>query len=57
MLLDFPHYTRPAEYRGWKVPEVLIGGNHAEVAKWRRQKAFEKTRRNRPVLLRGADPP
>ena len=48
MLLDFPHYTRPAEYRGWKVPEVLIGGNHAEVAKWRRQKALEKTERNRP---------
>jgi tRNA (guanine37-N1)-methyltransferase len=51
VLLDFPHYTRPAEYRGWKVPEVLIGGNHAEVAKWRRQKALEKTRRNRPDLL------
>jgi tRNA (guanine37-N1)-methyltransferase len=50
-LLDFPHYTRPAEYRGWKVPEVLIGGNHAEVAKWRRQQAAEKTRRNRPDLL------
>lgn len=48
VLLDFPHYTRPAEYRGWKVPEVLIGGNHAEVAKWRRQKAIEKTQRNRP---------
>ena len=51
VLLDFPHYTRPAEYRGWKVPEVLIGGNHAEVAKWRQQKALEKTRRNRPDLL------
>jgi tRNA (guanine37-N1)-methyltransferase len=50
-LLDFPHYTRPAEYRGWKVPEVLIGGNHAEVAKWRREKAIGKTRRNRPELL------
>jgi tRNA (guanine37-N1)-methyltransferase len=50
-LLDFPHYTRPAEYRGWKVPEVLISGNHGEVAKWRRQKALEKTRRNRPELL------
>jgi tRNA (guanine37-N1)-methyltransferase len=46
-LLDFPHYTRPAEYRGWKVPEVLIGGNHAEVAKWRRERALEKTLRNR----------
>lgn len=51
MLLDFPHYTRPAEFRGWKVPEVLIGGNHAEVAKWRREAALEKTRRNRPDLL------
>jgi tRNA (guanine37-N1)-methyltransferase len=50
-LLDFPHYTRPAEYRGWNVPEVLIGGNHAEVAKWRRAAAIEKTRRNRPDLL------
>lgn len=52
MLLDFPHYTRPAEYRGWTVPEILIGGNHAEVAKWRRAAAIEKTRRNRPDLLR-----
>jgi tRNA (guanine37-N1)-methyltransferase len=51
MLLDFPHYTRPADYRGWKVPDVLIGGHHAEVAKWRRQQAEEKTRRNRPDLL------
>jgi tRNA (guanine37-N1)-methyltransferase len=51
VLLDFPHFTRPAEYRGWKVPDVLIGGNHAEVAKWRRQQAIEKTHRNRPELL------
>ena len=50
-LLDYPHYTRPAEYRGWAVPEVLIGGNHAEVAKWRREKALEKTRRHRADLL------
>jgi tRNA (guanine37-N1)-methyltransferase len=50
-LLDFPHYTRPAEYRGWSVPEVLIGGNHAEVANWRRAAALEKTRRNRPDLV------
>jgi tRNA (guanine37-N1)-methyltransferase len=55
VLLDFPHYTRPAEYRGWKVPDVLIGGNHAEVAKWRRHMAIEKTRRNRPDLLAGVD--
>jgi tRNA (guanine37-N1)-methyltransferase len=51
VLLDFPHYTRPAEYRGWKAPEVLIGGNHAEVANWRRAAALEKTRRNRPDLM------
>jgi tRNA (guanine37-N1)-methyltransferase len=51
ILLDFPHYTRPAEFRGWSVPEVLIGGNHAEVAKWRRAAAMEKTRRNRPELI------
>jgi tRNA (guanine37-N1)-methyltransferase len=50
-ILDFPHYTRPADFRGWKVPDVLIGGNHAEVAKWRRAAALEKTRRNRPDLL------
>jgi tRNA (guanine37-N1)-methyltransferase len=49
--LDFPHYTRPAEFRGWNVPEVLIGGNHAEVANWRRAAALEKTQRNRPDLL------
>jgi tRNA (guanine37-N1)-methyltransferase len=51
LLLDFPHYTRPADYRGWTVPEVLIGGNHADVAKWRSEAALEKTRRNRPDLL------
>ncbi len=51
VLLDFPHYTRPAEYRGWGVPEVLIGGNHAEVANWRRAAALEKMLRNRPDLL------
>ena len=50
-VLDFPHYTRPADFRGWKVPEVLIGGNHAEVANWRRAAALEKTQRNRPDLL------
>jgi tRNA (guanine37-N1)-methyltransferase len=50
VLLDFPHYTRPADFRGWKVPDVLIGGNHTEVAKWRQAAAMEKTRRNRPDL-------
>jgi tRNA (guanine37-N1)-methyltransferase len=53
LLLDYPHYTRPADYRGWKVPDVLIGGHHAEVAKWRAQQAAEKTRRNRPDLFAG----
>jgi len=50
-LLDFPQYTRPADFRGWKVPEVLISGNHAEVEKWRRAQALEKTHRNRPDLV------
>ena len=51
VLLDCPHYTRPAEFRGWNVPEVLLGGNHEEIRRWRLQKALEKTRRNRPDLL------
>ncbi len=55
-LLDFPHYTRPAEFRGWKAPEVLLGGNHEEIRRWRMQKALEKTRRNRPDLLRDCAP-
>jgi tRNA (guanine37-N1)-methyltransferase len=52
-LLDCPHYTRPAEFRGWQVPEVLLGGNHEEIRRWRRERALEKTRRNRPDLLAG----
>src|ERR1039458_330991 len=51
-LLDCPHWTRPAEYRGWKAPEVLLGGNHEEIRKFRRQSAREKTERLRPDLLR-----
>ena len=50
-LLDYPHYTRPAEFRGIKVPEELMSGNHEEIRKWRRQRALEKTLRNRPDLL------
>jgi tRNA (guanine37-N1)-methyltransferase len=50
-LLDSPHYTRPALFRGWAVPQVLISGHHAEVAKWRRHAAISKTRRCRPDLL------
>jgi tRNA (guanine37-N1)-methyltransferase len=53
-LLDCPHYTRPPSFRGWDVPEVLLGGNHEEIRRWRRQKALEKTLRNRPDLLNGA---
>ena len=53
-LLDFPHYTRPPEYRGLQVPEVLLGGNHGEIERWRRRAAVEKTRRNRPDLLERA---
>jgi len=53
-LLDFPNYTRPPEYRGMRVPEVLLSGHHAEVARWRRRAAVEKTRRNRPDLLERA---
>jgi tRNA (guanine37-N1)-methyltransferase len=51
-LLDYPHYTRPAEFRGMAVPEVLMGGNHEQIRKWRRKKALEKTLRNRPDLLK-----
>ena len=54
-LLDYPHYTRPAEFRGMKVPEILLNGNHAEIEKWRRQKALEKTRIARRDLLEGAN--
>jgi tRNA (guanine37-N1)-methyltransferase len=50
-LLDYPHYTRPAEFRGMKVPEVLVNGNHEEIRRWRRRSALEKTLRNRPDLL------
>jgi tRNA (guanine37-N1)-methyltransferase len=50
-LLDFPHYTRPPEFRGRSVPEVLLGGNHAEIARWRRLRALQKTRRMRPDLF------
>jgi len=52
-ILDHPHYTRPQEFRGMTVPDVLLSGNHAEVERWRREAALEKTRRNRPDLLKG----
>ena len=50
-LLDFPHYTRPTEFRGMRVPDVLVSGNHREIARWRTEAALEKTERNRPDLL------
>lgn len=50
-LLDYPHYTRPADFRGMKVPEVLVNGNHNEIKRWRRRSALEKTLQNRPDLL------
>jgi tRNA (guanine37-N1)-methyltransferase len=50
-LLDYPHYTRPVEYGGRRVPEILLSGHHAEIARWRRREALRKTRRNRPDLL------
>ncbi len=53
-LLDCPHYTRPAEFRGWPVPEVLLGGNHEEIRRWRRKMALAKTLRNRPDLFPAA---
>jgi tRNA (guanine37-N1)-methyltransferase len=50
-LLDYPHYTRPAEFEGLRVPEILLTGHHAEIARWRCEAALEKTKRNRPDLL------
>ena len=50
-LLEYPQYTRPEEYRGWRVPEVLLSGNHAEIAKWRHEQALKRTAERRPDLL------
>jgi len=54
-LLDYPHYTRPADFRGWKVPDVLLSGDHQEIRRWRERCALEKTRRNRPDLFSGSN--
>jgi len=54
-LLDYPHYTRPAEFRGMAVPDVLVNGNHEEIRRWRRRKALQKTLRNRPDLLQASE--
>jgi tRNA (guanine37-N1)-methyltransferase len=51
-LLEYPHYTRPAEYRGWKVPDVLLSGNHRQIEQWRRRESLLRTRKRRPDLLR-----
>ena len=51
-LLEAPQYTRPADFRNWKVPEVLLSGNHAEITKWRKEQATKRTRENRPDLFR-----
>jgi tRNA (guanine37-N1)-methyltransferase len=56
-VLDCPQYTRPADFRGWKVPEILLSGNHEQIRKWRRTAALEKTARLRPDLLEGQPNP
>ena len=54
-LLEYPQYTRPAVYRGWSVPEVLLSGNHAQIAKWLREQAIQRSLERRPELLDKAD--
>jgi tRNA (guanine37-N1)-methyltransferase len=54
-LLEYPHYTRPPEFRNWRVPEVLLSGDHGRIARWRRQQALKRTRQRRPDLLEKAD--
>ncbi|NEQ18097.1 MAG: tRNA (guanosine(37)-N1)-methyltransferase TrmD, partial [Moorea sp. SIO3E2] len=49
-LLDYPQYTRPAEFRGWKVPEVLLSGNHGEIDRWRKEQQIQRTKERRPDL-------
>jgi len=51
-LLEYPQYTRPSNFKGWKVPEVLLSGNHKEINKWREEKALKKTKKRRPDLLK-----
>ena len=54
-LLEYPHYTRPPEFRGWRVPDVLLSGNHSEIARWRRKESIKRTRIRRPDLLEKLD--
>jgi tRNA (guanine37-N1)-methyltransferase len=53
-LLEYPHYTRPPEFRGWKVPDILVSGNHAKINKWRREQSLRRTLKRRPDLLETA---
>jgi tRNA (guanine37-N1)-methyltransferase len=54
-LLEYPHYTRPPEYRGWKVPDVLLSGDHAKIEKWRREQALTRTFNKRPDMIEKAE--
>jgi tRNA (guanine37-N1)-methyltransferase len=54
-LLEYPHYTKPPEFRGWKVPDVLASGNHAKINKWRREQALTRTFNKRPDMLEKAE--
>jgi tRNA (guanine37-N1)-methyltransferase len=53
-LLEYPHYTRPAEFRGWRVPDILVSGDHGRISKWRREQALRRTWQRRPDLLEKA---
>jgi tRNA (guanine37-N1)-methyltransferase len=54
-LLEYPHYTRPAEFRGWRIPEILLSGHHANIARWRRKESIRRTRDRRPDLFAKLD--
>jgi tRNA (guanine37-N1)-methyltransferase len=54
-LLEYPHYTKPSEYRGWKVPEILLSGDHAKIEKWRREQALSRTFHKRPDMIEKAE--
>ena len=54
-LLEYPHYTRPAEFRGWRVPDILLSGHHEQIARWRRKQALKRTRQRRPDLFARLD--
>jgi tRNA (guanine37-N1)-methyltransferase len=54
-LLEYPHYTKPSEFRGWKVPDILLSGDHAKIEKWRREQALSRTLNKRPDMLEEAE--